>query len=148
MRLVLSKRLFVLIAVLPLTCVGCNEVQKKQFQNLDAAQQEHMIEKGWIPASTPQDAKDINVESDLDAASVYGSYVSGNTDVLNKHCSSVEDSFQMPLNSPKWFQNDLGEADTAGKLKSKGYKVLNCDGGFNLAIFSPERRVDYWSVRK
>ena len=149
MRLVLSIFIFALTAVLSLTCVGCNEVQRKHFQSLDKAQEEQMINKGWIPNFTPEDAKDIYIEGDLDAASAYGSYVSSNTDALKKQCSNVEDSFPIPSYGPKWFRADLQEADTAGKLRSKGYEILHCDKEeFNVAIFSPSQHIYYWSVRK
>jgi len=140
----------ILFAVLVLViCSGCDETQERHFENLAAAQQEHMIEKGWIPKFTPQDAKDIDFDEDLDAASVYGSYISGDTVLLRKHCSSTEDSFQVPGYGPKWFRDNVKEAGTAGKLKLKGYEVFHCnEDHVNVVFVSSRKYVSYWSIRR
>jgi len=140
--------LVVTISVLFAAC-GCNEIQVRHFDNLEAAKREQMIEKGWIPPFVAPDARHIEFESDLDAARVYGSYVSGNTTMLRKHCSNTADSFRVPGYGPKWFQDDVKETSTAVKLRGKGYEVLCCDeGGFNVVILSSRQFVYYWSERK
>ena len=140
--------IIVVIAVLLVTC-GCNEIQEKHFENLDAAKQEHMIEKGWIPTFIPPDAKDIDFVEDMDAASVHGSYISGDTTLLRKHCSNVEDSLGVPGYGPKWFRDDVKAAGTAGKLRLKGYEVFHCnEDRINVAVVSSRKYVSYWSIRR
>jgi hypothetical protein len=97
---------------------------------------------------TSPDAKDISIEGDLDAATLKGSYTSGYASLLRMHCSSAEDSFRVPGYGPKWFSDDVEQADTAGKLRQKGYEVLRCQDGFNVVVLSSRQFVYYWSVRK
>jgi len=140
---------FLFIAVVSLACASCNDVQERHFDTLDAAKQQHMIEKGWIPAFAPSDAKDINVEGDLDKTRVYGSYDSKDTALLRQHCSAAEDSFKVPGYGTKWFRDDLKKAETAAQVRLQGYEVLRCDNrGFNVAILDSRNIVYFWSVRK
>jgi hypothetical protein len=69
--------ILVFVGLILIVCNGCEETQEKHFANLAAAQQEHMVDKGWIPTYVSPDAKDISIEGDLDAATVNGSYTSG-----------------------------------------------------------------------
>lgn len=138
----------VFVWLILVACNGCEEAQEKHFANLAAAQQEHMIDKGWIPTYVSPDAKDISIEGDLDAATVNGSYTSGDASLLRMHCPSAEDSFRVPGYGPKWFSDDVKQADTAGKLRQKGYEVLRCQDGFNVVVFGSRQYVSYWSARK
>jgi hypothetical protein len=140
--------IFVFVGLILIVCNGCQETQEKHFANLAAAQQEHMVDKGWIPTYVSPDAKDISIEGDLDAATVNGSYTSGDASLLRMHCSSAEDSFRVPGYGPNWFSDDVEQADTAGKLRQKGYEVLRCQDGFNVVVLSSRQFVYYWSVRK
>lgn len=146
-----SKALSLVLISIEITflfCIGCNEIEKKHFDNLDSAKQSHLIEKGWIPDFIPPDSRDIRLESDIDMASVYGRFSSSDIDAIRKHCSSAEDSFRLPGHAPTWYPKDFGDAVTAGHLKDKGYEVLRCDqGGFNIAIHALENEVFYWSIR-
>lgn len=145
-----AVRSIILTAISLVYCCGCNEVQEHHFENLDAAKQEQMVEKGWIPAFMPVDATNIDVDEDLDTARVYGSYISSNTASLRKHCSSAAGSFRVPGYGPKWFQEDVKEAgDTADKLRSKGYEVFHCDEqNLNVIFVRSRNYVSYWSVRR
>ena len=130
-----------------MVCTGCHEVQEHHFENLDKAKEAHMIEKGWLPSTLPVDAKQIRLKEDLDIASVYGSFVSGERGVLREHCSETGNSPHLPRNGPRWFPRDLREANTFADLKIKGYEVLFCDKGeFNVAFRSSEREVYFWST--
>jgi hypothetical protein len=131
------------------SCVGCNEVQERHFDSLNAANQQHMVEKGLIPAFTPPDARDINVEGDLALASVYGSYTSADTALLRKRCSPAEDSLRIPGYGAKWFRDDLKKSESAAQVRFQGYEVFRCeDRGFNVAILGSRNIVYFWSVRK
>jgi hypothetical protein len=137
--------LSVVAAIVGLT--GCNEIQHRHFDSLDQAQQEHLVDKGWIPPFSP-DAKNIDYESDLDSARVNGSYSSVDTTSLRKHCAPTDDSFRVLVEWPKSAPNDVKEARTAGALKSKGYETLHCDeGDFNVVISDSRKSVFYWSIR-
>ncbi len=143
----LLVQLVVSIFVLVVVCNGCREIKEEHFANLDIARQSHMIEKGWIPAFLPQDAKDISFQGDLDAGSVYGTYSSSDAATLLKHCSNTDDLFRVPGYGPEWFRNILKESDTAGELRHKGYEVFQCEGGFDVVFLRSQQFGYYWSVR-
>lgn len=136
-----------LVGVLTMICNGCDANQKRHYETLAAANQQRMVEKGWVPSFISPDAGNIDLDGDLDSASVYGNYTSSDTSLLRKHCSSIDDSFRVPGYGPKWFSNDVKEAVTAGNLRHKGYEVLRCDDGFNVAVLSSHHFVSYWSTR-
>ena len=135
------------ILVAAMICNGCNERHSRHFDTLAAASQERMVEKGWLPTFISPDATDIDVDGDLDSASVYGSYQSGDASSLRKHCAPADDSSRVPGYGPKWFGDDVKAAGTAGRLRLKGYEVLRCEDGFHVAVLGSRRFVSFWSSR-
>ncbi len=144
----MRSRIFRLSLMTLLVVIGCKETQQRHFDSVSAVRLEHMIERGWISDFIPEDATDIRVDGDLDSARVYGSYISSDTELLLRHCSTAAESLRVPGHGPKWFSRDVEAAGTAGRLRSKGYEVLHCDdGNFNVVLVPSRRHVSYWSVR-
>ena len=128
---------------------GCNEIQDRHFANVAEARREQMIEKGWVPTVTPEDAKDIRFRGDLDAGSAHGRFESRSLAEVRSHCSVAQDSARIPETVPDWFPDAVKNARTIGELRSSGYEVLICDAGqWTVAIPGQEQRVFYWNIPK
>jgi hypothetical protein len=106
-----------------------------------------MIERGWIPTAIPEDARDMRLQSDLDAESVYGRFDSGSVAELKSHCAIAPDAAPVPKTGPDWFPDDVTNAHTVGKLRSSGYEVFACDAGHVIAAVQNQGpRVFYWNI--
>jgi hypothetical protein len=137
------------IAAVSITFAACKEIQERSFDNLGAAQKEHMTDKGWIPTSIPADATQIHFAGDVDAGTVYGRFVSSNREAIRHSCSAAEGAIHFPVQNPSLFPSDLEQASTAEELKYKGYDVFKCDSdSMVMAVQASSNQVFYWSERK
>jgi hypothetical protein len=128
---------------------GCREVQERDFENFAAAQKEHMVDKGWLPAFTPADAKEIHFEGDLDAGTVYGRFVSSRRETIPTHCSVAKGDIHFPVQEPGGFPSKLRDANTAEDLERQGYDVYDCaSNDVMIAVQRSSNEVFYWSKPK
>ena len=138
------------IAISPIMLVaGCREVQEKDFESFAAAQKEHMVDKGWLPAFTPSDAKEIHFVGDLDAGTVYGRFVSVHRETIPTHCSAAKGGIHFPVQEPGGFPSELRHASTAEDLERQGYDVYDCaSNDVMIAVQRSSNEVFYWLKRR
>ena len=148
MKTIASAVSTILLSALLVVCFGCKEVQELHFDNLDRAKEAHMVEKGWLPSALPADTRQIRLKEDIDIASVYGSFISEKTGDLQRECSERTE-FRLPKNGPRWFPQELREANTFADLRIEGYQLLSCDRGEFTIAFRPSGGTAYfWSLRR
>jgi|GEM_PF-4042620 len=123
---------------------GCNDAWTKHFENVESANREGLLDKGWIPRFIPPDSKNIVASGDLDSGIVLGSFVSMNYDRVKAKCSKAPDSLSIPSYARRWI--GIRDATDSGTLRSNGYEVLMCSSdNFDLADLNREHKFLYWT---
>jgi hypothetical protein len=134
------------IAILCLAFLGCNETKDMSYPTLNSAERAHMIEKGWIPVFTPRDATNIKLNGDLDLGRVYGTFSSSDAHTIEEHCNNTTGPIRRPLQAPNWFPPELAKVNQASDLVGLGFTVLTCvDGHLTVAILKSNNQVYYWN---
>jgi hypothetical protein len=128
--------------------VGCDDHGERYFKDLASAKQQGMIEKGWIPQYSPSNATNIRFIYDLDAGSVYGSFVSDDLSAFREYCSPPATPFRVPYSLQRLSTSDFKDVRTSADLDRFGYEMFVCESSnYKIIARKSDKKVFYWSAR-